>query len=195
MAEDTSLRKYDFSQYQEEISAFKTKINNEKQALKKHFSSPSYFSTEYTPKTTNTIEVNINLADTLAYEELPGIGPYFAKRICKYRNLLGGFYSKKQLLEVYKMDSLRYAKIENYLVVSAEDIQKRNINELTEYELRKHPYISSNLARLIMNYRKQHGDYEKLEELYDLHLIDSLNFRKIAYYFTANEYISFREED
>ena len=71
------------------------------------------------------IHVDINLADTLAFEQLPGIGKYFAKRICRFRNLLGGFYSKKQILEVYQMDSLRYNKIEKYLVANENVISKK----------------------------------------------------------------------
>ena len=45
--------------------------------------------------------VELNSADSLELLGLKGIGPVFASRILKYRNLLGGFYSVSQLLEVY----------------------------------------------------------------------------------------------
>lgn len=196
ISEDKSTSEYDFSQYQKEINNFKNKKTVTEKKVK--FSRSKQFpkkTNNIRPKLKNTIEVDINLADTLAFEQLPGIGTYFAKRICKYRNLLGGFYTKKQILEVYQMDSLRYDKIEKYLVVDEKGILKKNINEIGEYELRKHPYISSNLARLIVNYREEHGAYKSINELNNLHLIDTLKFRKIVNYFTANEFNSFRGEN
>ena len=51
--------------------------------------------------------LNLNQADSLALIEIKGIGPVFAKRIIEYRELLGGYYDKHQLLEVYGLDSLR----------------------------------------------------------------------------------------
>jgi competence protein ComEA len=44
--------------------------------------------------------VELNSADSTDLVELYGIGPVFANRILKYRDLLGGFYSVNQLLEV-----------------------------------------------------------------------------------------------
>lgn len=193
--EDKVLKEYDFTQFQQEVNRFKDKKKSEEKV--KFFASKSMprknvFKT-LEPK--EIIHVDINLADTLAFEQLPGIGKYFAKRICKFRNLLGGFYSKKQILEVYQMDSQRYNKIEKYLVANENVISKKNINEMNQYELRKHPYISSNLAQSIVNYREEHGAYNSMNELYNLHLIDTLNFRKIVNYFTTNEFNSFRREN
>jgi DNA uptake protein ComE-like DNA-binding protein len=193
--EDKALKEYDFTQFQQEVNRFKEKKESEEKV--KFFASKRMPHNEVykTPKEKKIIHIDINLADTLAFEQLLGIGKYFAKRICKFRNLLGGFYSKKQILEVYQMDSVRYDKIEEYLLVNEKVILKKNINEMNQYELRKHPYISSNLARSIVNYREEHGAYNSIYELYNLRLIDTLNFRKIVNYFTANEHNSFRGEN
>ena len=48
--------------------------------------------------------VELNMADTTTLKKVPGIGPVFANRIVKYRNLLGGFYAVSQLREVYGID-------------------------------------------------------------------------------------------
>ena len=123
--EDKVLKEYDFTQFQQEVNRFKDKKKSEEKV--KFFASKSmprknvYKRLE--PK--EIIHVDINLADTLAFEQLPVIGKYFAKRICRFRNLLGGFYSKKQILEVYQMDSLRYNKIEKYLVANENVISKK----------------------------------------------------------------------
>lgn len=194
VSDERSIEQYDFTQYQQEVKSLKIKKKFKKQSKKNPFKN-KYFRKKDKTTENKHIEIDINLADTLAFEQLPGIGTYFAKRICKFRNLLGGFYSTSQILEVYQMDSIRYNKIEKNLVVYSKDIQKKNINKLDEYQLRKHPYISFNLARLIVNYRNEHGEFEDIEDLYELHLIDSLKFRKIAYYFTANEFNNFRGEN
>jgi len=74
---------------------------------------------EYTDRKTEIKEtrkkvlVDLNDADSVTLLTLYGIGPSFAKRIIKYRNLLGGFYSKNQLLEVYGFDQEKFDKIEN----------------------------------------------------------------------------------
>ena len=44
------------------------------------------------------IALDINVIDSSVLEKLPGIGPYLAGKIIKYRNKLGGFYNKNQIL-------------------------------------------------------------------------------------------------
>lgn len=48
--------------------------------------------------------VELNTADTTILKKVPGIGSTFARRIMKYRELLGGFYDVSQLAEVYGID-------------------------------------------------------------------------------------------
>ena len=43
----------------------------------------------------------LNRADTQQLISVYGIGPVFARRIIRYRELLGGFYRPDQLMEVY----------------------------------------------------------------------------------------------
>jgi DNA uptake protein ComE-like DNA-binding protein len=54
----------------------------------------------------------------LAFKSLPAIGEVFSKRICKYRNILGGFNSISQLMEVYGMDSIRFESIRPFLEIN-----------------------------------------------------------------------------
>ena len=173
---------YDFTEFQEEINALKKtnkpnvkNVPTQKNIFKKH---------TYTKS--KLLKIEINSADTLAFQKLPQIGPFYAKKICKYRQLLGGFYSIKQLNEVYGIDSNRYALIESHVFVDTTLVVRRNINNLDEKELKKHPYISSNLARVINNYVLQHGNFKTIDDLYKIHLIDSHKFRKIVPYFTTN---------
>ncbi len=63
--------------------------------------------------------IDLNTADTLALQSVPGIGPGFARKIAKYRGLLGGYYVVEQLQEIYGMDRERYDKIKPYFRLAA----------------------------------------------------------------------------
>ena len=51
---------------------------------------------KYAPGT----KIDINEADTNALKKIPGIGSYYAGKIVRYRERLGGFVSKQQLQEI-----------------------------------------------------------------------------------------------
>ena len=73
--------------------------------------------------------------------------------IVNYREKLGGFYSKEQLLEVYKFPVETYEKIKNQLSVDTTLIRKINVNTATVKELKQHPYISYYQALSIVENR------------------------------------------
>ena len=52
--------------------------------------------------------LDINAADSAAFDSLPGIGGYFAAKMVEYRQKLGGYSYKEQLLEIYHMDEEKY---------------------------------------------------------------------------------------
>ncbi|MFZ7117874.1 MAG: ComEA family DNA-binding protein [Bacteroidota bacterium] len=129
-----------------------------------------------------TIEpIEINLADEEEWQKLPAIGPGRAAAIVSYRNKLGGFTSINQLHEVNAIVDSVFEKISPYLLCNIKPIQKKNINTDDAFSLR-HPYISSSLATIIVNYRKMHGDYKSTEQLRDLKIIKPEDFEKLAPY-------------
>ncbi|WP_134091196.1 helix-hairpin-helix domain-containing protein [Olivibacter sp. XZL3] len=130
--------------------------------------------------------LDLNKVDSLALLALPGIGPVFASRIVRYRDLLGGFHAISQLKEVYGLDTAKYQQIERYLQVDSADVKRIRINEVDFDELRKHPYISTKYARLMLAYRKQHGAYAALEDLSKIPVFDEKYLRKIAPYLNFN---------
>lgn len=71
----------------------------------------------YFPKLKPGATVDLNAADTTLLKRVPGIGSSFARRIVKYRELLGGYYVVEQLQEVYGMDRERYDQIYPYFVI------------------------------------------------------------------------------
>lgn len=72
--------------------------------------------------------IDINQADSTQLDEIKGIGGAFANRIIKYRERLGGFYKKEQLMEVYGLDSLKYEEIKNQISMSTVNLKTININ-------------------------------------------------------------------
>jgi DNA uptake protein ComE-like DNA-binding protein len=130
----------------------------------------------------NAIQVELNLADSAMFDQLRGIGPVFASRIIRFRNRLGGFYKKEQLMEVYGMDSLRYAQLEKQIVVDASSIKKLNINTATFDEVRSHPYLNFKQINAIIQYRKQHGIYASADDLKKVLILNEEIIRKIEPY-------------
>jgi competence protein ComEA len=124
----------------------------------------SFRSSKYPKK--ESILVDLNVADSAGLMKLKGIGSSFAHRIIRYRNLLGGFYAKEQLLEVYGMDSLRFAEFSESCSVGEGPVHKININTATLAELRKHPYLDYSLAKSIVDYRIIHGSYNSVDQLH-----------------------------
>ena len=109
--------------------------------------------------------VELNTADSLTLQKIPGIGPAFARRIVKYRELLGGFYSVAQLAEVYGIDEERYAALLPWFRVDTTLIRKLEINQITASSLRKHPYINYIQARTMEQLRKQKSRLSGWENL------------------------------
>jgi competence protein ComEA len=130
------------------------------------------------------VVLDLNQADSLDLQQLQGIGPAFAARIIRYRDLLGGYCRKEQLLEVYGMDSLRYTGIASHVIVSDAEIRKININTATLKELMTHPYIEFYLAKSIVSHRSEIKKFTRLEELMDARLIYEDLFYKIVPYLT-----------
>lgn len=139
----------------------------------------------FKPKTERkfeTVIVELNSADTAQLQKLYGIGSSFAKRIVKYRDLLGGYRTKEQVLEVYGMDSTRYAPIAESLLVDTTYRVCINVNTADFKTLLRHPYLNKNQVKAIVNYRKQHGAFKSVVELKKIHLIDEETFLNITPY-------------
>lgn len=108
------------------------------------------------PNTKEIPTIDMNSADSSEWEKLPGIGGKTARRIIKYRNRLGGYISKYQLLEIKYFDSSLVSDGRISFVVDSQKIQKIDINSCEIADLYRHPYIGKSYAQLIWGYRKSH---------------------------------------
>lgn len=125
--------------------------------------------------------VGLNSADTARLKILPGIGDVFAGRIVKYRELLGGYVDKKQLLEVFGMQQTRYEKIQDLVFVDRAN-RKMAINFADQKQLQAHPYLSYEQARSIVRFRNKNGSFTSLDQLLGEGILDENTFEKIVPY-------------
>ncbi len=131
------------------------------------------------------IFVDIAIADTSELKKIPSIGSSFAKRIVKYREILGGYHSTEQVKEVYGISLDLYEKILPWLKVEEKNIISLRVNEVSLERLKSHPYFNFYQAKAIIELRRKKG---KLQNLNDLSLLEEFSeddFRKI------NPYLSF----
>jgi DNA uptake protein ComE-like DNA-binding protein len=97
---------------------------------------------------------DLNLADSVAFDALPGIGGWFASEIIRHRNALGGFSYKEQLMDIYRFDQEKYDALSDLVEVDPEHVTPYLLWELPADSLARHPYIRSyETARAIVLYR------------------------------------------
>ncbi|WP_257667640.1 helix-hairpin-helix domain-containing protein [Parapedobacter tibetensis] len=133
-----------------------------------------------------TLLIDLNATDSLELQQLPGIGPVYASRIVRFRDLLGGFHNVSQLMAVYGFDSVRFDGLKEYVYVDTTSVEKMALNVADYDQLKNHPLISPKLANAIVRYRQQHGHYRSLEDLLRIVIVDEEIFCKIAPYLTIS---------
>lgn len=132
---------------------------------KKSFTTNKSFTTYDKYKNPIIQSIELNSATEADLDKLPSIGVSYAKRILKYRELLGGYFNKEQLLEVYGIDSGLYNKIKGSVTVDQSKIVKISINLSEISQMGKHPYIGFKIARIIIDSRNTKGSYKKVLEV------------------------------
>lgn len=137
--------------------------------------------------TASSISVNINKADSTAFQQIRGIGPVFSRRIVRYRELLGGYYCTSQLLEVFGMDSTRYADIQDFIEPDTLLIQRINLNTASFGDLVRHPYIDQPVASAILSLREQHGPFACPADIKSSYLIDESSWERLRPYLHAGK--------
>ena len=99
--------------------------------------------------------LDLNLADSAAFDALPGIGGWYAAKIIEHRRALGGYSYKEQLMDIHRFDRERYDALSDLITVSEEHMNPYPLWTLPADSLRKHPYIRNmETARAIVLYRE-----------------------------------------
>jgi len=64
--------------------------------------------------------INLNTAEAEALQTLPSIGPVTAKRIIAYRESVGAFRNKEELMQVDGIGEKAFEKLQNLITVEGE---------------------------------------------------------------------------
>ncbi len=126
--------------------------------------------------------VPLNTSDSADLAGIYGIGPVLSSRIIKYRNLLGGYVSIDQLLEVYGMTPENLKIIRDFVVVDSLLVSHINLNKATADELGRHPYLTDYQARSLISYREIKGRFTDPDEIIRNSLLPDAVYKKIKPY-------------
>jgi len=120
----------------------------------------------------NSVGVDINTASEKLLSYIAGIGPAVAHNIIDYRNQIGSFTSRKQLLEVQKLGSKAYTQCAGFLRVANGD------NPLDATGVHPESYSA---AKSLLKICKYTTDDIKAGKLSDIRkTVESLGVKKLA---------------
>ena len=99
--------------------------------------------------------IDLNLADSAAFDTLPGIGGWFASKMVEYRKELGGYSYKEQLMDIWKFDREKYDNLSDLITIETAYIKPYPLWTHPVDSLRLHPYIRNyETARAIVLFRE-----------------------------------------
>lgn len=108
---------------------------------------------------------DINLADSAAFDALPGIGGWFARQMVAYRERLGGYSFKEQLMEIRNFDREKYDGLSDLICVSPETTEPYGLWTLPEETLKRHPYIGNAAHGIVLFRQSQPRERWSIENL------------------------------
>lgn len=104
-----------------------------------------------------------------------------SERIINFRNYLGGFYSFNQLKEISGINEDVIRKIELNFFIDTNKIKKIELGKVSEYYLKRHPYIGEDKAKKIIAFREFNKNIT-LDDLIKYQILDDSIIRKFKPY-------------
>ena len=142
-------------------------------------------SEEHLTKVSNKFQtltkVDINTADTALLRRIPGVGEKISEAIVKYRKKLGGFHSVEQLMEI-KIVSPEL--LEWFEVPSSPNLQSINLNKAPFQALNRHPYISYEQAKTLLQYIRLYGQVKDEKALLETGIFSKEEVERLKPYLT-----------
>lgn len=133
-------------------------------------------------KSRPNILLDINRTDSVELLQVPGIGPFYAGQIVRYRKRLGGYNSIEQLSELYKMDSLRLKSFLPYLTIKDTILGRIDVNAADFKTLLSHPYVDYETTKKIFNLKRKLGRFAGMYQLRNDSILNDSLFKKLEPY-------------
>lgn len=130
--------------------------------------------------TKQPMRFDLNTGDTTDFMKIKGIGSGYAKRIIKFRDMLGGFTNAEQIKETYGLPPETVEEILKFGFLKS-GVKRLKINQISISEFR-HPYLKYQQAKVIIAYREQHGAFKNAEDLKQIKILDEATISKILPY-------------
>ena len=147
------------------------------------YATSTFSTSKPTIKTINIVDINLASPDDM--RGIPGMENGLQYRIVKFREKLGGFITITQVKETYSMNDTAFQLMQPYFKLENIVTKKININTASDGELNDHPYISKSVAKAIVLYHAQHGNYQSIADIKKIVFIKEDLFQKIAPYLTV----------
>lgn len=127
--------------------------------------------------------VELNSADSATLDDLPGIGPYYAKQILKYRERLGCYADIGQLLDIRGFDTARLERLADRLYIEPSSVKSLDLQAMSVDSMASHPYIGPYAAKGIDRLRRTVPDsLFSLQTIMDNGILSPAQARRLALY-------------
>jgi len=146
---------------------------------KKNNTKPGNNFKKYKP---DTLIIELNSTDSTSLLACHGIGPSYAGRIIRYREILGGFTRIEQLMEIRGMDSIRFNQLRGQITVNPQLVRKIDLNSVTFKELLRHPYFEYYLVKAVFNYKDEIKAFDSVGQIRTIPVMYEELYEKIAPY-------------
>lgn len=135
-------------------------------------------------KVVDLVPININTADEIMLDSVPGIGKVMAKRIVSFRRLIGYYADLSYLKSIYGMTDENYQRMLPYLYINQEgSTELLDINMLSLKKLKYYPFLKDSLAERLYHSRRKLGHFSDWEEIAELDFVNADLLRQIKLYF------------
>lgn len=131
-------------------------------------------------------KLDINLADSAAFDTLPGIGGWFARQMIEYRERLRGYSYPEQLMEIRNFDREKFDKLSDLIFISPQTAVPYPLWTLPEDELKRHPYIGSAAHGIVLFRNSQPKEKWSIMELERNRVLTPENAERLGRCLVAN---------
>jgi len=130
-----------------------------------------------------TEPIDLNTATIDDFKKIKQLPSYMGANIIKFRESIGGIIEKEQLKKMYGMKPEIFEKIKEQIFVSKIKIKKIRINFASAKEMNRHPFLSFEESKAIVDYRAYNGAFYDIKQLKKI--IPDSTYKKIEYYITT----------
>lgn len=132
--------------------------------------------------------LDLNLADSAAFDSLPGIGGWFASKMVGYRTALRGYSKPEQLMEIKNFTREKFDALSDLVTVSPENVRPYPLWTHPADSLKLHPYIKSvETANAIVLFRNNNPKSSwTLETLLSAGVITHESYARLASCFISS---------